>query len=93
MGGQQNGLAIASLVTGIVTVVLAFCCWPLGAISGIAALVTGYLGLRKAAEMGDVGKPMAIAGIVMGAIGVALAVIFGLLIGVSVLGGAGSSLN
>ncbi len=82
---DQNALAIISLVCGIVTLVLALCCWPLGLVSAIAALITGYLGLRKADELGGNGKGMAIAGLVMGGIGILAAVLFGLLFGVSLL--------
>jgi len=78
---QQNALAITSLVLGIVTLVLAFCCWPLGAITGIAALITGFLGLRKADELAGEGKPLAIAGMVMGGLGLLAAVAFVVFIG------------
>ena len=90
---DQNTLAVTSLVCGIVTLVLALCCWPLGLVSAIAALITGYLGLRKADELGGNGKGMAIAGLVMGGIGILVAVLFGLLFGVSLLGGTTSGLN
>ena len=90
---DQNTLAVTSLVCGIVTLVLALCCWPLGVVSAIAALITGYLGLRKADELGGNGKGMAIAGLVMGGIGILVAVLFGLLFGVSLLGGTTSGLN
>jgi len=90
---DQNILAISSIVCGGITLVLALCCWPLGLVTAIAALVTGFLGLRKADELGGRGKGLAFAGMAMGGIGVLVAVIFGLLIGVSILGGSSSSLN
>lgn len=90
---DQNALAIISLVCGIVTLVLALCCWPLGLVSAIAALITGYLGLRKADELGGNGKGMAIAGLVMGGIGILAAVLFGLLFGVSLLSSSTTGLN
>ncbi len=82
---QQNGLAIASLVCGILTMVLGFCCGFVGLIPGIAALVTGYLGLRKADEMGGSGKGMAIAGMVLGGIGLVISLIFAIFIGAAMM--------
>jgi hypothetical protein len=60
--GGSNGLAVAALVLGILTF---FCLGPLGA---ILAIVLGFLGLKKAREVG-VGKGMSIAGMVLGAVG------------------------
>ncbi|MFZ4668459.1 MAG: DUF4190 domain-containing protein, partial [Microthrixaceae bacterium] len=82
---QQNGLAIASLVCGILTMVLGFCCGFVGLIPGIAALVTGYLGLRKADEMGGSGKGMAIAGMVLGGIGLVISLIFAIFVGAAMM--------
>ena len=90
---EQNTLAIVSLVCGIVTLVLALCCWPLALVSAIAVLITGYLGLRKADELGGNGKGMAIAGLVMGGIGILAAVLLGLLFGVSLLSSSTTGLN
>jgi hypothetical protein len=61
-GGQNNGMAVAALVLGILT----FVC--LGPIAGILAIVFGFLGLKKAKEVGT-GRGMSIAGIVLGAVG------------------------
>ncbi len=64
----SSGLSVASMVTGIVSIVL---CWtvifsiPLG----ILALIFGFIGKSKG------GKGMAIAGIITGAIGLLLTVI------------------
>lgn len=88
---QQNGLAIASLVCGILTLVLGFCCGFIGLIPGIAALVTGYLGLRKADEMGGAGKGLAIAGMVLGGIGLVISLIFAVFIGAAMLSGSSTS--
>jgi uncharacterized membrane protein len=61
--GPTNGLAIAALVVGIVAIISGWIpFW--GLIVGIAAIVLGILGLRKAG-----GKGMAIAGLVTGALG------------------------
>lgn len=50
----NNGLAIAALVLGILT----FVC--LGPIAGVLAIIFGFLGLKKANEMGGTGKGMSI---------------------------------
>ena len=71
----NNGLSLASMITGIVSVVLACCCWFLGLPAGIAAIVLGFIGLKQTRERGQAGRGMAIAGIATGAAGVLLAII------------------
>lgn len=67
-----NGLAVAALVTGIVAVITGWVpFW--GLLVGVAAVVLGILGLKKAT-----GKGMAIAGLVTGAVGA----LWGLLVSV-----------
>jgi hypothetical protein len=67
--GQNQTLGTASLVLGVLSILL-MCCWVLGFPIGIAAFVTGYLGYKKAeadpAKFG--GKGLAIAGMILGAI-------------------------
>lgn len=67
-----NGLAIASLVTGI----LAFLCglFFMGLVFGAAAIVLGAIGLKKPG-----GKGLAIAGIITGAVGALSGAIFTIL--------------
>lgn len=67
-----NGIAIAALVVGIVAFVTG---WVpiLGLLLGIAAVVLGVIGLKKAA-----GKGMSIAGLVTGAIGALTSLVFGI---------------
>lgn len=65
-----NGLAIASLVMGIV----GLCMAPIA----IGALVTGIISLNQCKQTGQEGEGMAITGIVLGSIGLlSLAFIFG----------------
>jgi hypothetical protein len=83
-------MAIASLICGIISVVLGlcfglFCLGLVGLIPGIVALVTGNLGLRKADEMGGTGKGLAIAGMVLGGIGTVPSIVWLVLLGVSAL--------
>lgn len=66
----NNGLAIAALVLGILT----FVC--LGPIAGVLAIIFGFLGLKKANEMGGTGKGMSIAGIVLGLVGTIASILF-----------------
>ena len=72
-GGQNQTLAIVSLITGI----LGLCCLP----SGIAALITGYMAKNNAdtnpAEYG--GRGMALAGMILGGVSIVFTVI-GLLV-------------
>lgn len=62
-----NGLAIASMVLGIIWIF-----W----IGSILALVFGYIAKRQIAERGEGGDGMATAGIVLGWIGVGFLVLF-----------------
>lgn len=65
----NNAMAVAALVLGILT----FVC--LGPIAGILAIIFGFLGMKKAKEMGGTGKGMALAGLILGAVGTVLSVI------------------
>ena len=76
-GGQRtSGKAIASLVTGILSLP-GICCWPLGLVLGIVGIVLGVLG-RKEIEgsMGQQkGAGLALAGMICGAISIVLIVV------------------
>ena len=54
--------------------ILTFVC--LGPIAGVLAIIFGFLGLKKANEMGGTGKGMSIAGIVLGAVGTIASILF-----------------
>ena len=72
-----NTLAIVSLVLGVCSFTIGYCCWlhiPLG----LGAAITGYLGMQKANE-GLGGKGMAIAGMVMGIASLVLLTALGIL--------------
>jgi hypothetical protein len=77
---QTNGLAVASLVLGILSVT------GLSILTGIPAIVTGAMGLKR-----PEGKGMSIAGIIMGAISVIIALLF--LVFIVVLIGIGAFAN
>jgi Domain of unknown function (DUF4190) len=65
---QGNGLAIASLVCGIIGLLI------FGVVLGPLAVIFGAIGLSRA-NRGASGKGMAIAGIVLGAIATIVAII------------------
>ncbi len=67
--GDKKGLAIASLILGILSL-CASLGWFCGAPISIVGLVLGFLGLKGS------GKSMAIAGIVLSAFGLLLTIIF-----------------
>lgn len=68
MKHQSSALGIVALVTGIIGVVLSFCCTPLGLIMGIIALVCGIIGQIQ-------GQKFSVAGIVLGVISIPLSII------------------
>jgi hypothetical protein len=69
-GGQNQTLAIVSLVCGILGILLSFCCYG-GIPLGIAAAIIGFLGMKNVNSNPESygGKGMAIGGIVTGIIG------------------------
>lgn len=82
---ESKGLSIASMVLGIVSVVL-FCVVYVSIPCGILAIILGFVGKGKGA------KGMAIAGIVLGIIAIALYILA--LLGVtSFLNSASSIIN
>ncbi|MEU5880390.1 DUF4190 domain-containing protein [Spirillospora sp. NPDC047279] len=66
-----NGLAIASLVLGIL-----WLCW----IGSIVAIVTGFIALGQIRRTGQSGRGLAIAGIVLGVLGVLTGIVTGIVI-------------
>jgi hypothetical protein len=76
--GSQNGLAIASLVTGILALPTTCCCSILSLPLGIAACVMGALALSKikAAPQMYGGKGLALGGAICGAISILMAIAF-----------------
>ena len=68
--GAGDGAATASLVLGIIALVLV-CCWPLSLPLGLAATITGGLGLKSRNNKG-----MAVAGLVLGILSLCAAGMF-----------------
>ena len=76
---EKKGLSIASMVLGIISVVL-FCIWYISLPCSILAIIFGIVGRKKG------GKGMAIAGLVLGIIAISL---YGLgLLGIFSIGSA-----
>lgn len=67
--GPQQGLAVASLVCGIFTVTIGWCCY-LGVITGPVAIGLGIASLNQIKNNPDkfTGRPFAITGIVTGSL-------------------------
>jgi Na+/H+-dicarboxylate symporter len=71
----SQGLAIASMVCGIASIVL-FCVWWLSIPLAIAAVICGILARGKIARGEAAGAGMAKAGLITGIIGAVLAILF-----------------
>lgn len=67
-GGGSNGLAVAALVTGIAAVLLFWTAIG-GVLLGIAAVVTGILGVRRARRAAAGRGTMSLIGAVLGGLG------------------------
>ncbi len=82
-GAAQDQLAIVSLVLGLFSLFMVFCCGPLSIVLGISAVTFGLVSISRIGKepMRYTGKPLAIAGIVLGALGalgyVLMFVVFG----------------
>ena len=82
---QNEMLAQVSLGTGIAALVMNCCCGWFSPLLGIAALVTGFLAIKKINESNGLlgGKTLAIAGMVCGGLGI---VLFGVMMAIGVSG-------
>ncbi len=76
-GSTSNGLAVAALVVGIISLLGLFCFGVPGLLLGTIAIVLGVLGIKKANTLpGQPQKGLAIGGIVTGAIGMLVGLAF-----------------
>lgn len=85
---ESKGLSIASMVLGIISVVL-FCIWYVSIPCAILAIIFGIVGMKKG------GRGMGIAGLVLGIVALAILVVIYLLavIGIASIGSALSSMS
>jgi hypothetical protein len=82
-GGGTNGLAIASLILGILSMVC------LGLLAGIPAVICGHMALGRIKASGQGGRGLAIVGLVLGYISIVATIIFLLMGGLAIIfGGA-----
>jgi hypothetical protein len=82
----SNGLAVAALVVGIISLLLAWI--PVvnivSIVGGIAALVLGIVAVRKANQGTAGGKGMAIGGTVLGGVSLVAAIVVNVVVGIAV---------
>jgi hypothetical protein len=76
---KTNGMAIASMVLGIVGLVL-LCCYGLGGLPGVIGAILGHVSMKQIRERGENGRGMALAGVITGWSAFALSVIFWVII-------------
>jgi hypothetical protein len=74
---QSNGMALASLILGILSIVLCFTGW-IGIIAGILAIIFAVIGKKNIAKNPALAstKGMATGGMITGIIGLAISLIF-----------------
>ncbi|GHK04706.1 hypothetical protein SY2F82_65030 [Streptomyces sp. Y2F8-2] len=70
----SNGMGIASLVLGVISLVL-FCLWPVALIVGVLAVIFGIIGRRRAGRGEATNGGMALAGLICGAVGFVLSAV------------------
>ena len=70
----RNGVGLAALIVGIVTLVLAFI--PFEGYLGVIAIILGIVGLSRVRKRVATNRGMAITGIVLGAVAVVVAILW-----------------
>jgi hypothetical protein len=85
---QKQGLAVASLIVGIVTVTVGWCCY-FGVITGPVAIALGAIQLVQIKNKPNeyTGKPLAIVGVVTGAVYFAVLALIIVIYGAAFLAG------
>jgi uncharacterized membrane protein len=78
--GRRNGLAIASMIIGIVGIL-----FTVYGIIGLIAVILGFVARSQIARNGQSGRGMALAGIILGFVGIVLGILG--IIGLSIYGG------
>ncbi|WP_067508717.1 DUF4190 domain-containing protein [Actinoplanes sp. TFC3] len=87
-----DGLAIASLVVSIVSV-LGLCAWWIGGVLGILGAIFGHVARRRMRTTGASGAGMALAGIIIGWVVAAIAIIGAVVVVIALAHDSGSSGN
>jgi hypothetical protein len=88
---RTDGLAIAALVVGIVSIVCSFGC--LGIVLGPTAAIMGFISRQRVATSGGAlgGGTLAIIGLILGVVGFVLSVIWFFVVASGTLGNAFAS--
>ncbi|GAB3139740.1 hypothetical protein GCM10027290_09430 [Micromonospora sonneratiae] len=71
---QENTLGLVSMILGIVAIPL-LCCFGIGTLLGIAAVITGFLGKQKADQGLASNRGQAMAGLICGAVAAGIGLI------------------
>jgi hypothetical protein len=74
----NNGMAIASLITGITSVPLALCCIGLGPLVGVVGVILGFVARNQINRSAgaQTGSGLALGGLICGGIGILIGAIF-----------------
>ena len=83
---KSNGLAIASMICGIASVVFCWAYLILPLLAGVPAVIMGHMSLKKIRNDSTLGgKALAITGLITGYVGIALGLIIGALIIIAIV--------
>lgn len=83
---KKNGLAVAGMIVGIVSIIFNFYC-----ITGVIGLILSLVGLKKSKETGA-GKGMSIAGVICSIVGIIVG-IFAIITLIKLMSVVGDSVN
>ncbi len=72
-GGGREGMALAAMILGLASLPLLIACGA-GVLTGIVAIVLGFVAMSRAKRSGRSGRGMAITGIVAGVVAILIAV-------------------
>jgi hypothetical protein len=71
---QNNNLGLTAMILGIISIPFAACCAFVGFFLGVAGLVLGILGMKKAGTGEANNRGQALTGVICGAIGLVLSI-------------------
>jgi hypothetical protein len=89
VSGQKQGLAVASLILGIFSITIGWCC-SIGLLSAPTAIVLGAISLVqiKNDPAHNTGKPLSIIGVIMGSAYLAFWIVIVLIYGFAIFMGS-----
>jgi FtsH-binding integral membrane protein len=80
--GVRNGLGVAALVLGIISLLFMIFLPPIGVVLGILALIFGIIGVRRARRGEATNRGQALAGAITGGIGLVASVVILTVVGI-----------